>query len=85
MKDSEYTAFILRACVCIGIIIAVLGLITNNVHILWFGILTLICAPFLGIITSFVSLFIEKDWYWVKISAVLIMITIAGISISLVQ
>lgn len=85
MNDSRSTAFVLRLCVCIGIAVIVIGLLTDSTDILWFGILALICAPFLGILTTFVSLISEKDWYWVKVAAVLIVVMAIGITISIIQ
>lgn len=87
MNLNKSTALTLRAGIVVGMVLMVIGLIMDATGggdgILYTGILVLIISPFLGAIVSFVSLLSERDWLWAAVAGVLILITTAGIVISL--
>lgn len=87
MNLNRSTALTLRAGIVIGMVLMVIGLIMDATGggdgILYIGILVLIISPFLGAIVSFISLLSERDWLWAAVAGVLILITTAGIVISL--
>lgn len=87
MNLNRSTALTLRAGIVIGMVLMVIGLIMDATGggdgILYIGTLVLIISPFLGAIVSFISLLSERDWLWAAVAGVLILITTAGIVISL--
>lgn len=87
MNLNRSTALTLRAGIVIGMVLMIIGLIMDATGggdgILYIGILVLIISPFLGAIVSFISLLSERDWLWAAVAGVLILITTAGIVISL--
>ncbi len=87
MNLNRSTALTLRAGIVIGMVLMIIGLIMDATGggdgILYIGILVLIISPFLGAIVSFISLLSENDWLWAAVAGVLILITTAGIVISL--
>ena len=84
---NKSTALTLRVGVVAGMILLVAGLVLDAVDgsewLLYLGILVLIVSPFLGVVASFAVLFVEKDWKWAGIAAVLFVVTAIGIVISL--
>lgn len=84
---NRSTAFTLRAGIVVGIVLMVAGLVQyaydGEETLLYIGILILIISPFLGVIVSFVVLIMEKDWRWALVAAVLVIVTTAGILLSL--
>lgn len=87
MNLNRSTALTLRAGIVVGMVLMIIGLIMDATGggdgILYIGILVLIISPFLGAIVSFISLLSERDWLWAAVAGVLILITTAGIVISL--
>ncbi len=87
MNLNRSTALTLRAGIVIGMVLMVIGLIMDATGggdgILYTGILVLIISPFLGAVVSFISLLSERDWLWAAVAGTLILITTAGIIISL--
>ena len=84
------TAAVLRYGVVISILIITASLVLDAVEyeyyedVMWLGILALILTPLFGILTSLVSLVIEKDWRWVTVTLVLVTIVSVGMIISIV-
>jgi len=84
---NNLTSTVLRISLITGLIITTAGLLLQDHFgdiILWVGLLIMICSPLIGILTTFIMLFKEKDWKWVKITLVLIVVIVAGLVISLV-
>ena len=87
MNVNNLTSTVLRISLITGLIITTAGLLLQDHFgdiILWVGLLIMICSPLIGILTTFIMLFKEKDWKWVKITLVLIVVIVAGLVISLV-
>lgn len=83
MNLNRSTALALRIGIIAGMVLMIVGLLLSSEDALHAGVLILIISPFLGILVSFVALIIEKDWKWVLVAAILIVITVTGIIISL--
>jgi Protein of unknown function (DUF1634). len=84
---NNLTSTVLKISLIAGLIITTAGLLLQDHFgdiILWVGLLIMICSPLIGILTTFMMLFKEKDWKWVKITLVLIVVIVAGLVISLV-
>ena len=87
MNVNNLTSTVLKISLIAGLIITTAGLLLQDHFgdiILWVGLLIMICSPLIGILTTFMMLFKEKDWKWVKITLVLIVVIVAGLVISLV-
>lgn len=82
MNLEKRTAFTLRAGIVVGTLLMVAGLFMSmtggNDSLLYWGVLVLVMSPFLGVLATFASLVIERDWYWVAIAGILIVITTVG-------
>lgn len=87
MTLNKSTALTLRAGVVLGMVLMVAGLAMSMCGIgdgvLYAGILVLILSPFASIIVSFACLLREKDSFWAMIAGILLIVTIAGIVISM--
>lgn len=83
MSLEHSTALTLRIGVVSGLVLTVIGLIIQYIGmgdgVIYAGILILIASPFLGVVTTTVCLFLEKDVYWGIIGAILLVITGSGI------
>ncbi len=88
MSIFKSTAYVLRLFVTAGILLMIIGLIFSKQRygeeLVWISILVLVCAPLAGIITTTSSFVSEKDWFWVKISLLLIAILTIGIIVSII-
>lgn len=86
MNLNESTSCVLKIGSVTGILIIFIGLMLSiqsyGTTVIWFGILVLIFTPFLGVIVSCAYLAKEKDWFWMKISIILIIVMISGIIIT---
>ena len=84
MTDS--TALAMKVSLIIGIIITAIGLVLSETdignRIMWAGLLILIISPLIGVLATYVSLMNEKDWFWVKVTTILIMAITIGLIIS---
>ena len=84
---NRSTATTLRVGIVIGMVLMLAGLclylMDGTDMLIYIGLLVLIVSPFLGVVTSFVVLVIEKDWRWAAVAAVLFIVTAIGIVISL--
>ena len=82
MTLNSETAWILRAGTSAGLIIMAVGLLLSSFefsnYLLNAGVLVLIFTPPAGILVSTKCLIQEKDWYWVKVAVLLIVIVAAG-------
>jgi len=87
MKMNEATSLALRCCLFTGIAVLMIGLVLSGTDygnsILWLGILILIMSPFVGILITYSYLISEKDWIWVKVATVLVVIIVVFLTISL--
>lgn len=83
MNMTDRTSLTLKTGITLGIIIMIIGLIFSGQdteqHILWLGILVLICTPLAGVVVTYASLIEDKDWKWVKITTLLIIVMIIGL------
>ena len=84
MTDS--TSLAMKVSLIIGIIITAIGLVLSETdignRIMWAGLLILIISPLIGVLATYVSLMNEKDWFWVKVTTILIMAITIGLIIS---
>lgn len=87
MSLNRLTALVLRAGIVLGLILITIGLAVTMTggedSILHAGVLVLIASPFAGVIATFLCLVKEKDWFWVLVAGILLMITCAGVVLSL--
>ncbi len=87
MSLNKLTALVLRAGIVLGLILITVGLAVTMTggedSILYAGVLVLIASPFAGVIATFLCLVKEKDWFWVLVAGILLMITCAGVVLSL--
>ena len=85
MNAERNTSITLRISVYIGIAAVVIGLIIYMLDMgdlfLKIGLFTVIVSPFIGVIVTTVSLYIEKDMKWVCVALILIAISIVGVLI----
>lgn len=88
MMLNKATALTLRAGVVLGMILMVVGLAVSAMNggdsVLYFGVLVLIASPLAGVVVTLLCLLREKDRFWAMIAGILLMITIAGVLISLI-
>ena len=88
MMLNKATALTLRAGVVLGMILMVVGLAVSAMDggdsVLYFGVLVLIASPLAGVVVTLLCLLREKDRFWAMIAGSLLMITIAGVLISLI-
>lgn len=89
MMLNKATALTLRAGVVLGMILMVIGLAVSAMDggdsVLYFGVLVLIASPLAGVVVALLCLLREKDRFWAMIAGILLMITIAGVLISLIK
>lgn len=87
MSLEHSTALTLRIGIVAGLVLTVIGLIVQYLGmgdgVIYAGILILIASPFLGVITTTVCLFLEKDVYWGVIGIILLAITGSGILLNM--
>lgn len=87
MSLEHSTALTLRIGIVAGLALAVAGLIAQYAGmgdgLIYAGILLLIASPFLGVVTTTVCLFLEKDVYWGIVGIILLAITGSGILMNL--
>jgi len=85
VNAERNTSITLRISVYIGIAAVVIGLIIYMLDMgdlfLKIGLFTVIVSPFIGVIVTTVSLYIEKDMKWVCVALILIAISIVGVLI----
>ena len=83
MNTERNTSVTLRASVYIGIAAVVIGLIVYMLDMgdlfLKIGLFTVIVSPFIGVIVTTVSLYLEKDMKWVCVALILIAISVIGV------
>ena len=89
MMLNKATALTLRAGVVLGMILMVVGLAVSAMDggdsVLYFGVLVLIASPLAGVVVTLLCLLKEKDRFWAMIAGILLMITVAGVLISLIK
>ncbi len=89
MMLNRATALTLRAGVVLGMILMVIGLAVSAMDggdsVLYFGVLVLIASPLAGVVVTLLCLLKEKDRFWAMIAGILLMITVAGVLISLIK
>lgn len=89
MMLNKATALTLRVGVVLGMILMVVGLAVSAMDggdsVLYFGVLVLIASPLAGVVVTLLCLLREKDRFWAMIAGILLMITIAGVLISLIK
>ena len=87
MNVNNLTSAVLKISLIAGLLISIVGLLLQDQFgdtILWIGLLIMICSPLIGIFATFISLIEEKDWRWVKITIILIVVIMIGLILSLV-
>ena len=84
---NRATAMTLRAGIIAGVILMVIGLIQYGLDgtetVLYYGVLLLIVSPFIGVLVTFCVLIMDRDWKWVSVAAVLVIVTVIGIIINI--
>lgn len=87
MSLNKMTALALRVGIVAGMVLMAFGLVLEMTghgdRILYLGILVLIASPFVGAIVTFLCLLKEGDRYWAVIAGILLLITTAGILVSI--
>lgn len=85
MNAEKNTSVTLRISVYVGIAAVVIGLIIYMLDMgdlfLKIGLFTVIVSPFIGVIVTTVSLYLEKDMKWVCVALILIAISMVGVLI----
>ena len=85
MNAERNTSVTLRISVYIGIAAVVIGLAVYMLDMgdlfLKIGLFTVIVSPFIGVIVTTVSLYLEKDMKWVCVALILIAISVVGVLI----
>ena len=88
MNLEHSTAMTLRIGIFFGLALTVIGLVVEwagmGDGLIYAGLLLLIASPFLGVITTTVCLFVEKDVYWGIVGIILLLITSSGIILNLI-
>lgn len=78
----------LRIGIFFGLALTVIGLVAEwagmGDGLIYAGLLLLIASPFLGVITTTVCLFVEKDVYWGIVGIILLIIIGSGMILNLV-
>jgi uncharacterized membrane protein len=91
MNLLESIAKTLRLCVILSVILAVIGLIAEQMGssygegLTWLAVLILILSPFMGVIAATISLASQKDRKWAAFGAVLIIVSLMGMAIALIR
>ena len=85
MNAERNTSITLRISIFVGIAAVIIGLIIYMLDMgdlfLKIGLFTVIVSPFIGVIVTTVSLYLEKDMKWVFVALILIAISIIGVLI----
>ena len=83
MNTERNTSVTLRISIYVGIAAVVIGLMIYMLDMgdlfLKIGLFTVIVSPFIGVIVTTVSLYLEKDLKWVCVALILIMISVIGV------
>ena len=88
---NSSTGRMLRYGISAGIAVLLVGLIATafsddvGERILWAGVAVVIFVPFVSIIISALALYTEKDWYWLKRVVLVVVISLVGLTISLLR
>ena len=88
---NSSTGRMLRYGISVGIAVLLVGLVTTAFSddvgemILWAGVAVVIFVPFISIIVSALALYTEKDWYWLKRVILVVVISLVGLTISLLR
>jgi Protein of unknown function (DUF1634). len=85
---NSLTSAVLKIGLIAGLLITITGLLLQDHFgdtILWIGLLIMICSPLIGIFATVIMLIKEKDWKWVKIAIILIVVIMIGLILSLVK
>jgi uncharacterized membrane protein len=82
MSLNDETSWVLRWGTVVGLAIMAVGLVLSfagfSDDIIAAGILVLIFTPAAGVVISTKCLIQEKDWKWVRVAVLLIIILVAG-------
>jgi len=82
VNAERNTSMTLRVSVYIGIAAVVIGLIVYLLDMgdafLKAGLFIVIVSPFIGVIVTTVSLYLERDLKWVGVALILIAISVIG-------
>lgn len=87
---SRNTGLFLKYGIYAAVAVLVVGVLTSFIStdigniIINVGIFILVFIPFLSIIVSAVALYREKDMYWLKVTLLLIAISVIGIILAYV-
>ena len=83
MNTERNTSVTLRISIYVGIAAVVIGLMIYMLDMgdlfLKIGLFTVIVSPFIGVIVTTVSLYLEKDLKWVCVALILIVISVIGV------
>ncbi|MBQ4411801.1 MAG: DUF1634 domain-containing protein [Candidatus Methanomethylophilus sp.] len=86
MSLNDETSWVLKWGTVVGLAIMAVGLILSfagfSEDIMAAGILVLIFTPAVGVVVTTKCLVQEKDWKWVKVAILLIIILAAGCVLS---
>jgi len=88
MTLEENVSFVLRCGAIIGIVMVVIGLVTDligigyNRDIMTAGIATIVFTPFAGMIVSFVTLSMDREKKYAVSALALIVISAAGMLVA---
>lgn len=89
MKMNESASLALRICLFAGTIVLVSGLVLSEsdigTDILMIGLLILAASPLVGVLVTYVRFISEKDWKWVKVSSMLILVITVSLLISFLE
>ncbi len=91
MNLLDSIAKTLRLCVILSVAIAVIGLMAGYTGspygegLTWLAVLILILSPFAGVVAATISLVYGKDRKWAAFGVLLIIVSLIGMAVALIQ
>jgi len=84
MNMNRAIAWTLRAGIVLGLVLIVIGLAMGEGNpFLYYGLLIMISSPLLAVITAFVGLISEKDWFWAAVAGAVVVIVSCGAAVAI--
>ena len=85
MNMNRSIAWTLRTGIVLGLILVVAGeFLEEGNPVLYYGLLILIASPLFAVITAFVCLVHERDWFWAAIASAVAIVVSGGAIIAMI-